>query len=83
MLFNSLPPHLVQMIHSRLYPKEEILLTANSDMTEDHQFDDRWLVVTNQRILTFVPDEEEQNPLIEISLQEIKEAKTESLVGGG
>ena len=83
MLFNSLPPHLVQMIHSRLYPKEEILLTANSDMTEDHQFDGRWLVVTNQRILTFVPDEEEQNPLIEISLQEIKEAKTESLVGGG
>ena len=83
MFFDSLPSHLDPVINRLLAPGEEMLLTANSDMTEDGKFDERWLVVTNQRILTFFPNEDGRNPLMELPLKEIKEAKTEALVGGG
>jgi hypothetical protein len=71
------------VINRLLASEEKMLLTANSDMTEDGKFDERWLVVTNQRILTFFPNEDGRNPLMELPLREIKEAKAEALVGGG
>ena len=58
MFYDSLPSHLDPVINRLLAPEEEMLLTANSDMTEDGKFDERWLVVTNQRILTFFPNED-------------------------
>ena len=83
MIFDSLPSHLDLEIVRLLAPEEKMLLTANSDLTEDGKFDEQWIVVTNQRILTFYPNRDGANPLIELPLKEIKEAKTEVLVGGG
>ena len=83
MLFDPLPSDLEQDIRKLLTQGEDTLLTANSDMTEDGVYDERWLVVTNQRVLTFSPNGATQKPLLEVPLKEIKEAKTEALVGGG
>ena len=83
MIFDSLPSHLDFEIVRLLAPEEKMLLTANSDLTEDGKFDEQWIVVTNQRILTFYPNRDGSNPLIELPLAEIKEVKTEVLVGGG
>ena len=83
MIFDSLPSHLALEIVRLLAPEEKMLLTANSDLTEDGKFDEQWIVVTNQRILTFYPNRDGSNPLIELPLEEIKGAKTEVLVGGG
>jgi len=83
MLYDPLPSNLDQVMSRLLAPEEAIRITANSDMTEEGQFDDRWLIVTNQRILTFSPDGGRQKPLLELPIKEIKEAKTEALVGAG
>ena len=44
MIFDSLPSHLDLEIVRLLAPEEKMLLTANSDLTEDGKFDDKEVV---------------------------------------
>lgn len=64
-----------------LPPGEDVLIQVATDMDTDRSFGERWLVVTDQRLL-FIPSEGVDGT-VEVSLKDVRDAKHEELVGGG
>ncbi len=64
-------------------PEEEVLLTATADVRANGSFGERWLVVTDQRVVVLPGTEPGEDGYLAIPLTDITEATTESLVGGG
>lgn len=62
---------------------EQVLLSAASDVRKDGSFGERWLIVTDQRLVVLSESEQAQSIYLEIPLADVTEAKTEHLVGGG
>ncbi|MAG35830.1 MAG: hypothetical protein CL878_06260, partial [Dehalococcoidia bacterium] len=64
-------------------PEEEVLLTAAADVRANGSFGERWLVVTDQRVVVLPGTEPGEDGHLAIPLTDITEATTEHLVGGG
>ncbi len=64
-------------------PEEEVLLTAAADVRANGSFGERWLVVTDQRVVVLPGTEPGEDGYLAIALTDITEATTEHLVGGG
>ena len=64
-------------------PEEKLLLTAAADVRANGSFGERWLVVTDQRVVVLPGTGSGEDGYLAIPLAEITEATTESLVGGG
>ncbi len=81
MLSEPLPPDVEEKLKGIIGPDEEVRMSLAGDLREDGTFGKRWLVVTDRRLFAF-PSDLSEIPF-EISLKEIKSAKSELLVGGG
>ena len=67
-------------LNAILEKDEETLIQASSDLDLDGTYGRRWVVVTGKRVL-ILPDDGAAE-CIEVSLDEVISARTESLVGG-
>ena len=65
------------------HPQEKLLISAMADLTADGHFGQRWLLVSDRRVLVLGSNGAGPEETMEVPLAEISEAMTESLVGGG
>jgi len=68
-------------IHRCLREAEGVLLATHADLTKDGTFGRRWLVVTNQRLMTFRDEDGAPGPEIDFSLSGIDEVRPVHHVG--
>ena len=64
-------------------PDEEVLLSATSDVRADGTFGERWLVVTDQRIVVLPDQDQARNGFLAVPMSAISSATTVQHVGGG
>lgn len=64
-------------------PDEEVLLTAATDVQHDGQYGERWLVVTNKRVVVLPEDAPGVDGFVTLPIAAITGANAEPLVGGG
>ena len=64
-------------------PDEEVLLSATSDVRADGTFGERWLVVTDQRIVVLPDQDQARNGFLAVPMSAISSATTSQHVGGG
>ena len=82
MIYEELmPEHLVEKCRRTLRDGETIHISAATDLSEDLRYDERWLVVTNQRVLRINPHS--ANGTSAIEMKDIRSAAIEDLVGTG
>jgi len=74
------PPRVLAQLEARGVVDEEIQIQLAADMADEQFYGERWLVVTDRRILLLSPDGEGS---AEIALEEVEEATVEELVGAG
>ena len=75
-------PHAVEAkVHSRKGREEKVLIQVATDMAGEDRFEQRWLVVTAQRLMVLDPNGASGD--VEFALQAVKSARIEALVGGG
>jgi len=72
---------LKQDIEQHLQPDESVVLVTDTDLQRDGTFGRRWLVVTNQRLMTFAEDAHADGCEVEVALSAIKELRTAHHVG--
>src|SRR5262249_51457188 len=60
---------------------EQVLIQIRTEVAEDLSFAERWLVVTEQRVLLLSPDG--ADAIVDLPLEEITAARLQGLVGGG
>ena len=77
----KMPDELAEKCRSSLRDGEKIHITAATDLSENLRFEERWLVVTDQRLLRLNPDS--TNGISSVDLKDIKSASVEELVGAG
>ncbi len=65
------------------HPQEKLLISAMADLTADGHFGQRWLLVSDRRVVVLESNGAGPEETMEVPLAEISEAMTESLVGGG
>jgi len=82
-MLESLTSDIERQWRSVAHPQEKLLISAMADLTADGHFGQRWLLVSDQRVLVLGSNGAGPNVTTEVPLAEISEAKTESLVGGG
>ncbi len=81
---NSLSPSAEQVWRSLAQPNEQVLLTTASDVRADGGYGSRWLVVTDKRLVVLPdPDAPGVDGYVSMPFEQLTEAKTEPLVGGG
>ena len=82
MRFQEAMPSYIEEKFKRILQRDEtVTISVSTDLAEDRTYGERWMVVTDRRVLIFSPDG--RNGTVELPLKEITEAKTEPLVGGG
>jgi len=64
-------------------PDEELHLVARSDMDHRGRFGERWLIITNQRLVVLPNADPQEDGLLALPLATMSGARTEPLVGGG
>ena len=77
----NLAPEVVTELKRLKPPEEQVLCQVATDLISGQLFGERWLVVTDRRLL-FIPTEGVEGT-VEVSLESVQEARTEELVGGG
>lgn len=78
-----LPGDIQNEVESRA-ANEEIIISLASDMATPERFAVGWLVVTEQRLLTFLPAEDDSYwQVTEYNTNDLQWAKVDPLVGGG
>lgn len=77
----QMPEPFAEKCRRTLREGEIIHITAATDLSEELRFDERWLVVTDQRLLRLDPDG--ANGTAAIDLKDIQSAAVEDLVGAG
>lgn len=76
-----LPPEVDTKLKQVKTPEEQVLFQIATDLINEQLFGEKWLIATNQCLL-FIPTEEQQST-VEVPLEDIREVRTEELVGGG
>ena len=75
-------PHTVEAkVRSRKGSEEQVLIQVATDMAGEDRFEQRWLVVTSERLMVLAPNGASGD--VEFALQAVKSARIEALVGGG
>ena len=78
----QMPDELAGRCRKALRDGESVRITASSDLTEDLRFEERWLVVTDQRLMRFVSNGESAgNSAVSIEFSDARGAVVEELVG--
>jgi ATP-binding cassette subfamily B protein len=78
----DLPNHLTEWL-AKAAPDGVVRLSAETDLAADRRFGQRWLVVTDDRLLVIAPDGENGAVERDLPLKDITDYKLENLVGGG
>ena len=89
-----MPPQVSLKLSRVQGPQEEVLVQVATDMATEEVFDERWLVITNQRLLLLDTDtgdndndndtdNDTDNGVWHWPLASVKGARVEALVGGG
>ena len=68
-------------IRKHLRPGECVVLVTDTDLQKDGTFGRRWLVVTDQRLMTFADGQDLDGCEVEVPLSEVKELRTVHHVG--
>ena len=83
-----MPPFIEKMpraVDARLHivkpSEEEVRIQVATDMADKERFEERWLVVTDQRLLLF--RESDQEDVVQMPMDNVANARVEPLVGGG
>ncbi len=79
-------PHLIDKTLERLGIKhDDIVVATDTDLQISGEYADSWLVVTNDRVIVFLVDEETEEALIlkEMSMGDIETVRTDTRVGSG
>ena len=77
----NLPRTVEAKVESRKDREEKVLIQVATDMAGEDRFEQRWLVVTSKRLMVLDPNGASGD--VEFSLQAVKSARIEALVGGG
>ncbi len=79
-----MPDALADRCREALREGESVRIAAATDLTEDLRFEERWLLVTDQRLLRFDPNGADTgNGDASIELSDAQSAAVEELVGSG
>jgi ATP-binding cassette subfamily B protein len=68
-------------IERHLAPGEQVLLLTETDIDREGRFGQRWLAVTDRRLMTFGSDGAADGPELELALKDVRSFGTEHLVG--
>jgi len=79
----ALPPALERNLRKLLAPGEVTVMHLPSDLTEELAFSERWLVVTNRRILAFPAALDDGAKPLEVPFKGLKSVEIVPVVGGG
>ena len=77
----SLPPEVDTKLRNMKTPGEQVLIQVVTDLIGDQSFGEKWLVVTDQRLL-LIPSEGVDG-VVRVPLTAVTDVKTEEFVGGG
>lgn len=77
----DLPRSLEEQCRNSLRDDESVIIVASTDLSEDLRFEERWLIVTDQRLMLF--DNEGGKSVETIELVDAQAATVEELVGAG
>ena len=77
----SLPPEVDTKLQEMKPPGEKVLIQVATDLIDDQSFGDKWLVVTDERVLV-IPSEGVDG-VVNVPLKTVTDVKIEELVGGG
>jgi len=80
-LIKETMPQSLERIYQKLYGNAEIKIAISSDINNDGQFGNQWLVVTDDEVMVFSPNGEETLLQKKLSLKEISNVTTQSLIG--
>lgn len=75
----DMPRPLNEQCRNSLRDDESVIIAAATDLSEDLRFEERWLVVTDQRLMRF--DQETGSFAESIELEDARSASVEELVG--
>ena len=76
-----LPPEVATQLDGVKGVEEVVRIQVASDMADGQSFGERWLVVTDRRLLFLGLDGKEK--AVEVPVDQVGEVRTEDLVGGG
>src|SRR5215472_14076465 len=76
-----LPPTVERKLRAVRAIDELVHVQLAADMAEDLRFGERWLVVTDRRVLLLAPDGAADT--VELPLKEVTAVRLEACVGGG
>ena len=77
----KMPRAVDDRLHIVKSSEEEVRIQVATDMADKERFEERWLVVTDQRWLLF--RESDQEDVVQMPMDNVASARVESLVGGG
>ncbi|MCZ6680825.1 MAG: ABC transporter transmembrane domain-containing protein, partial [Candidatus Poribacteria bacterium] len=77
----SLPTEVDIKLRKAKPPEEPVRMQVATDLLDDRSFGQKWLVVTDRRLLIIPTDGVDGT--VEVPLDTVREAKIEELVGGG
>jgi len=77
----SMPPEVDIKLRREKLEEEKVLIQVATDFIDNQTFGEKWLVATDKRLLIIPTDG--VDGMVAVSLEAIREAKTEELVGGG
>ncbi len=77
----SMPPEIDIKLRREKPEDEKVLIQVATDLIDNQSFGEKWLVVTDGRLLIIPTDG--MDGTVAVLLKEIQEAKIEELVGGG
>jgi ATP-binding cassette subfamily B protein len=80
-LLEPVEPGVEEKIAGLIPGREEVLIRASTDLELDGRFGRQWVLVTPQRVV--VVPERGADKALEVSLTQVRQARTEPLVGGG
>ncbi|SVB66515.1 uncharacterized protein METZ01_LOCUS219369, partial [marine metagenome] len=81
MFTEKMPAKLVNMCRDTLRDGETVHISAVTDLSEEMQYEECWLVVTDQRVIRFSPMSTDVTSTID--LKDIRSAAVEDMVGAG
>ena len=80
-LLEAPPVAITALLTDRVPEGEEVLIQVFTDQTAERAFGEQWVVVTPERVVIIPVGGTDS--LVEVSVDKIKVARTEALVGGG
>ena len=77
----QMPPDIDRKLRGYAEPGEEVLIQVATDMASRDEFDERWLVLTDRRLVLLGANG--GDGAVHVPIADVRTARAESLVGGG